>query len=202
MQRKRTKSPVFAIISILLATLLAAVIPTEAEGAIYADTLRVHILANSDEDIDQELKIEIRDRVLEKYSALLSRADNIAAARGILEDNAERIRCDVDAWISDGGFSYTSRVEIGTEWYDTREYEDFTLPAGYYTSLRIILGEGEGKNWWCVMFPPLCLDIATSDKAPEYSDAEERLVARGKYSVKFKLLELAEEAVSKFSKRG
>ena len=202
MKKQRTKSPLFPILSILFATLLAAVIPTEAEGAIYADTLRVHILANSDEEIDQDLKIKIRNRILEKYSSVLVGVEDMETARAIISERTENIREDVDSWILEEGFSYTSTVELGCEWYDTREYESFTLPAGYYTSLRVILGEGEGKNWWCVMFPPLCLDIATSAKAPEYSAAEEKLIGRGKYSVKFKLLELCEEAVSKFSKRG
>ena len=101
------------------------------------------------------------------------------------------------------GYDYGCEVEIGVEWYDTREYEDFTLPKGYYTSLRVMLGEAEGKNWWCVMYPPLCLDIATED-APDdgalgYSKEEYALITNDGYNVKFKVLEVFSEA---FSKKG
>ena len=80
-------------------------------------------------------------------------------------------------------------VTLSREWYETREYEDFTLPKGYYTSLRVVIGSGEGQNWWCVMFPPLCLDASTD---AGYSRSEELLISK-KYSIKFKIVELVSE---------
>ena len=76
-----------------------------------------------------------------------------------------------------------------------QEYKDFSLPQGYYTSLKITVGEGDGANWWCVMYPPMCLDIATSEA--EYTDEEYRLISPSGYRVKFKLLELASELTRK-----
>ena len=207
MNNKKRGSLPLAALCILFAALVLAVIPTDAEAAIYDDTLRVHILASSDSDADQALKLTIRDKILEKYGTALSGSSDIDEAAARIEELLPSILSDARGWVADEGYSYSVDGEITREWYDTRVYEDFTLPRGYYASLKIILGEGEGKNWWCVMFPPLCLDIAT-EGAPSvdgnggYSDAETRLIGRGKYSVKFKILELASDALSQISKRG
>ena len=112
------------------------------------------------------------------------------------------IENDVNAWLWEYGYEYGCEVAFDTEWYDTREYENFTLPKGYYTSLRVMLGEAEGKNWWCVMYPPLCLDIAT-EEAPKddavmgYTKEEYSLITEDGYNVKFKILELLSDAFSK-----
>ena len=97
------------------------------------------------------------------------------------------------------GYNYTASATLTEEWYDTRSYENFTLPQGNYYSLRIIIGEGVGKNWWCVMFPPLCLDIATEnapadDGIVDYTKSEINLITNRKYTVKFKILELLSDA--------
>jgi len=189
---------IFTALILLCTTLLIAAVPTEKEGAIYEDTVRLHILANSDEKADQRLKLEIRDLVLEKYGDILSMAKDKQDAVANLEELIPEIKADVDKWITMLGMNYSSSVELGVEWYDTREYEDFTLPKGYYTSLRIMLGKAEGKNWWCVMFPPLCLDIATEESPSDdallgYTDEEAILISTGKYNLKFKLLELLSE---------
>ena len=179
------------VIAILFATLIIAAVPTEAEYDIYADTVRLHILAESDEECDQELKLEIRDLVLEKYDARLSEARSVDEATEIVRSLEGEIESDVDRWISERGFDYTAECMIGEEWYETRYYDGFALPKGEYTSVRIVLGSGEGQNWWCVMYPPLCLDIATEYKSG-YTKAENDLIS-GKYVVKFKILELLSE---------
>ena len=155
----------------LLVVLIFAVVPTDAEGKIYDDTLRLHILALSDGDKDQEIKLIIRDRVLEKYSDELKKSENIDDALQSTSLLISDIKKDVDMWLSEFYDNVYSEVYLTEEWYDTREYEDFTLPKGYYNSLKIVIGEGEGKNWWCVMYPPLCLDMAT-----EKSEADDGIV--------------------------
>ncbi len=186
---------------VLCITIVIAVIPTEAESQIYADTLRLHILANSDSAEDQEIKLQIRDRLLEKYGDMLKSSKDKADAEERIESMQEAVKLDVDKWISELGKNYTAEVVIGEEWYDTRVYEDFTLPCGYYTSLRVMLGDASGKNWWCVMYPPLCLDIATSESKNGYTDSENKLICSGKYEVKFKILELMSETFRDFSKK-
>ena len=182
-------------IAILCVTLIIAVIPTEKEGAIYNDTIRLHIRANSDSDADQALKLEIRDRVLEKYGAALSSSQDKKTAEARITALEGDIEKDVNAWLSEAGYSYKSDVSLKNEWFGTRVYEEFTLPKGYYTSLSIELGEGSGQNWWCVMFPPLCLDMATAAPSTSYTDEESKLIEGGKYKLKFKILELVSQSL-------
>ena len=199
---KKTVNFVFTVILLLCATLLTALLPTEKDAAIYEDTLRLHILANSDSDADQSLKYEIRDKLLTKYGRQLSEATDTVSAKSLAENMSADIEGDVEKWISDAGYDYGCKVTLGVEWYDTREYDDFTLPKGYYTSLRVMLGEAEGQNWWCVMYPPLCLDIAT-EEAPRddavvgYTKEEYNLISDTGYNIKFKLLEVLSEAFAK-----
>lgn len=179
---------------ILVSTLLLAALPTDAEAEIYGDTLRLHILANSDSDEDQELKLKIRDKLLLKYGEELKLNDDIDTAITSAESLLPDIESYVNGWLCELGSPYTAKVTLTKEWYDTREYEDFSLPMGYYKSLRVIIGNGDGKNWWCVMYPPLCREIAT-ERAPtddgviNYSSEEIKLIKGGKYNVKFKILE-------------
>ena len=190
--------------TLLLVTLVLGALPTEAEGEIYEDTLRLHILANSDTAEDQELKLKIRDFILTEYGARLNQGDTIEEAKSEITKLLYEIEEAAGEKIAELGYNYEVRAFLGEEWYDTREYEDFTLPSGYYTSLRIIIGSGEGKNWWCVMYPPLCMEMAT-ENAPaddgliDYSKEEIILIKSGKYNVKFKILE---ELSRVFAKNG
>lgn len=192
----------FNILLTLALTLGVAQLPTDKDAAIYEDTLRLHILANSDSALDQELKYAIRDKLLAKYGEALRGAESFSDAQEEVSGLLDEIERDVDGWISEAGYSYKSEVTLSVEWYDTREYEDFTLPRGYYTSLRIMLGEADGQNWWCVMYPPLCLDVATEDAPKDdalmgYSREENMLVNDEGYNIKFKLLEVFSDAFSK-----
>ena len=195
------KNLITGCIYLLMAAIFLAVIPTEAESAVYDDTIRLHILANSDSKEDQELKLKVRDAVLREFSDEL----NTQESKKMAEDKISFLLKDIEAFseniIASEGYSYSVRASLGDEWYDTREYDGFTLPSGIYTSLRIVIGEGEGKNWWCVMFPPLCLEMATDqaekdEKIKKYSDEEISLINGKGYRIKFKLLEMFSEAFS------
>ena len=195
------KNLITGCICLLMAAIFLAVIPTEAESAVYDDTIRLHILANSDSKEDQELKLKVRDAVLREFSDEL----NTQESKKMVEGKISFLLKDIEAFseniIVSEGYSYSVRASLGDEWYDTREYDGFTLPGGIYTSLRIVIGEGEGKNWWCVMFPPLCLDMATDqaekdDAIKKYSDEEISLISGKGYRIKFKLLEMFSEAFS------
>ena len=194
-----------ALITLLILTLFIAIVPTEAQGEIYEDTVRLHIIANSDSEADQTLKLKIRDKLLEKYASELKKYKSKTEAEGALEELIGEIESDVKEWIHDEGYEYSAKVTLSEEWYETREYGDFSLPCGYYTSARILLGEGDGKNWWCVMYPPLCLDLATEDAPRDdaiigYTKEEISLISKNGYNVKFKILELISESVAFSSK--
>ena len=195
---KRMFLPSFIL---LICTLVIAIIPTDAEGKIYSDTLRLHILAGSDSREDQEMKIEIRDRLLKKYGSLLSESESIDEALSLSNSLLSDMESDINAWLCELGSDAGATVTLTEEWYDTRVYEDFTLPKGYYKSLRVIIGEGDGQNWWCVMYPPLCLDLSlenapADDGILDYSKEEVRLISGGGYNVKFKLLEIISDIFS------
>ena len=193
---KKLILPIFAV---LLSTLIIAILPTEAEAAIYEDTIRLHILAASDKEDDQRLKLELRDELLLKYGDELKTTEDIELAKAKIAILLPEIENFLQNEIIERGYEYSVSATLTEEWYDTREYENFTLPKGRYTSLRIIIDKGEGKNWWCVMFPPLCLDIAT-EKAPtddgiiDYTKEEISLITSNKYTVKFKILEILSDA--------
>lgn len=195
--------PQFAF-AMLIATLMLAAFPTDAEADIYEDTIRLHILAESDSTEDQELKIAVRDRLLVKYGELLRAGGSFEEAKRVASELLPEIEKSAEEWIRELGFDYGVTATLTEEWYETREYESFSLPAGYYTSLRVIIGEGAGKNWWCVMYPPLCMKLA-SENAPrddgviDYTNEEITLITSGKYNVKFKILE---ELSRVFAKNG
>ena len=183
------KKTVFPAICILISTLFISILPTEKEAAIYEDTVRLHILAPSDSSEDQTLKIYIRDKLLDRYSEILALAKGARDAERYIAAYIEDIESDCRKWMREVGRELEARAELVSEWYDTREYDGFSLPAGSYSSLKITLGEGEGQNWWCVMYPPMCLDIATQDLG--YTAEEEALISASGYAVKFKILEIA-----------
>lgn len=182
------------VISLLVATLLLAALPTEADAAIYEDTVRLHILANSDSAKDQEIKLALRDHILRTYGARLGECKSREEAEKTVTSLLSEIRESANSYLATCGVSYRAEVTLTEEHYGTRQYESFTLPAGYYPSLRILLGEAGGQNWWCVMYPPLCLDMAIREEntCGQYSKNEEALIS-GRYKIRFKLLESVTE---------
>ena len=188
---------ILSAVMVLMTVMFIAVMPTEAEGAVYEDTVRLHILAESDSAEDQAVKIALRDAVLYEFGARLAAAECAEDARTALGDTVDEIEDFCKGELSRLGHSGGVSVSLTEEWYETREYADFTLPAGVYSSLKIVIGEGDGQNWWCVMYPPMCLDVACDDDAQDrYTDEERVLISGNGYRAKFKILELISSAFS------
>lgn len=133
-------------------------------GSVCGEVLRLHIPANSDSAEDQTVKLLLRDRLLEEYGGLLSECGDISAAEEKAAELLPEIEEKCRGFLLDMGFSYGAKAELVTMYFTTREYDRLILPAGNYRALRITLGSGEGQNWWCVIFPQLCLPAAS---APE-----------------------------------
>lgn len=119
--------------------------------------VRLHVVANSDEAEDQAVKLQVRDAVTAWLAPCLETLPDAQAAKVWLQENLETIRTVANDALKKSGVSHTAAVSLAREAFDTRHYDSFSLPAGVYDALRITIGEGQGKNWWCVVFPQLCL---------------------------------------------
>lgn len=166
------------------------------------DVVRLHILANSDCEADQQVKLKVRDALLQKNTLILSEGVTVENAVLYFEQSKEELLKTAENVLAENGFDYGVTISLEKEYFETREYGELTFPAGEYTALRVILGEGEGKNWWCVMFPPLCVPAADGVEADKEKTADyltpggEALINGGdKYIVKFKLLEIIEKLI-------
>lgn len=133
----------------------------ESREQVTNDVFRLHILANSDSDEDQALKLKVRDAVLEESSEIFSGSLTVEEAAALAERNIDSFTETAEKVIAENGYDYSVKCEVDKVYFDERTYGTATLPAGEYNALRIIIGEGEGHNWWCVMFPALCLPAVT-----------------------------------------
>lgn len=154
------------------------------------EVVRLHILANSDSEADQMLKLDVRDKILEHTAEFFS----VGGSKEQVEKTAEKQLSEIERAAREEilrqGYDYAVKAELVNMYFETRTYENTTLPAGRYDAVRVSIGEARGKNWWCVLFPPLCIPAA-SEKLP----VEEQLARLGqqpKYVPKLAALELVE----------
>lgn len=162
------------------------------------DVLRLHILANSDSEADQNLKIAIRDRILD--ANLLKTASDKALAEQLAKSELVQIELIARDEIERQGYGYPVKAELVNMYFSTRTYETATLPAGYYDAVRVSIGEAKGKNWWCVLFPPMCVPAA--GEKIDLQTQIEHLGEQPHYVPKLAVLELIEAAKDKISDDG
>ncbi len=196
------KNKIFIFSVIIGAFLLAFIGNLRAEISedmeIYDKTLRLHIPANSDSKEDQELKLKVRDAVIEVMREPLSDCKTKEAATEIAKKMTPLIKKTADKVLAENGKSYEATVTVTEEYYPKKKYEGITLPAGTYTSLKIELGEADGKNWWCVLFPQVCTGTAEAKTVLAevgFTANQIRLLTEqesGEYTVKFKIVEIIE----------
>lgn len=164
-----------------------------SESKVFDNVIRLHILAEDNSEEAQNLKLLVRDAILNECGDLFSDSGDIVAASAKVESNLTRMENVANRVLAENGVDYQATAVWGTEEYPTRIYESVTLPAGTYRSLRLRLGKGEGNNWWCVLFPPLCTGAssAENDFSPSgVSDRDSGVFTNKKYTFRFKLLEL------------
>ena len=193
------KKALFIFVAVIAFLVINNFIPSKEECEIYNSTVRLHVIANSDSEEDQKLKLRVRDAIVEQMSTYNAKTKEEALE--YINNDKDNLKKIAEECIKNEGFNNSVSIEIGEESYPTREYEDFALPAGKYTSLRVIIGEGEGQNWWCVLYPPLCTSYAIKPENDEYIDVgftkEQFNLITGnekEYKIKFKLLEMASQA--------
>lgn len=158
------------------------------------NVLRLHIIANSDSDADQQLKLKIRDEILRETDGLFENSKNLQEAQNTVCDNLKFFEAVANEVIAENGFDYTATASFGASEFSTRYYDDFTLPAGEYQSLIITLGEAKGKNWWCVVYPTVCIPAAKGELNDTVSDESAQIAKGGKrFIMRFKTVEIYEK---------
>ncbi len=163
----------FAIIIGFIFTLCISAYSEDVQAKLAHQFVRFHVIANSDSVEDQALKLKVRDRIIEQTKPLFEQSENIKQTKQKINENIMLIEAMAQEEVVKSGADYKVTVFFGNYPFPTKKYGDVTLPAGNYEALRIVIGEGAGKNWWCVLFPPLCFVDATHGEVPE--DAKQHL---------------------------
>ena len=173
--------------------------------------IRFHVIANSDEEADQQLKIKVKDNIINYIFPKIKDSKSIDESREILRNNNKQILKIAEKTIKENGYNYTVNSTLDRENFPEKNYGNITLPQGEYEAYRVIIGSGQGKNWWCVMFPPLCFVDVTkgqvSDKETEETmkrvldDDEYTEISnkndKNKIKIKFKIVEIIKDLIDK-----
>ena len=141
----------FVLIGIIVLTIVAVKVPKT-----HTEYLRIHIRANSNSQVDQSVKYQIKEKVVGFLTPMIAECVSKKNAEKMLEENVKNIEQIADMVLKNNGFDYLSKAKISNEEFPTRVYEEYTLESGFYDALIIELGEAKGDNWWCVVYPPLC----------------------------------------------
>lgn len=186
--------PLFMILTLTM-SFIQPIIATSED--ISNKVLRLHILANSDSTEDQNLKLGLKNYFLENTSDLFS-GKTLEENIEIAKKNTLSLEKLCNKFITESGYNYETKVIVDKEYFDTRVYDDFTLPAGVYNSIKIVIGEGSGHNWWCIVFPSVCLYSCSESMSDYLTEEEMELISDG-YTAKFKIIEIYEKIKSRLN---
>lgn len=190
-----------ALLGIFLSVLTANIAVFGQECAqLRAEVVRLHILANSDSETDQKTKLLVRDRILAELGPVFETPGSQAQAKQIAKSSLPRIEQIAADTLAEMGEQGAVRAELCRMYFSTRDYENYSLPAGMYDAVRISLGEAKGKNWWCVMYPPICVPAALADpeqleNLPAMQDLQS-VNGEPMFKPKLAIVELFEKAAS------
>ncbi len=198
MKWKLWEKSLLVALAVLLAVNLTGL--SAAGSDIPSRVLRLHVLANSDSDADQALKLKVRDRVLEVSADWMENAGTLSQAEAAARAHLPEIQKAAEKVIRENGSGQSVRVTFEDVWFPTRQYENVTLPAGVYRALRVVLGKGEGHNWWCVLFPSLCLPSSEPETAlSDVLTQPELDLVTSPYRIRFQSIEWLESVQRWFS---
>ena len=187
--------PVFMSLVLFLGIAQPVVGAVKTSEHISNKVFRLHILANSDSTYDQNIKLMLKNYILENTQDIIG-GKTLDEAIENAKNNTKEITDMCNEYLKSKGFDYKVKVNVVKEYFKTRVYDDFTLPAGRYNSLKIEIGEGKGHNWWCIVFPSVCLSACTESMGDYLTDDEMSLVSNT-YSPKFKIVEIYESTKEK-----
>ena len=192
---------VIAMLAALLFSMIFSLAGFEAKcNDLKQNILRLHILANSDSAEDQAIKLKIRDEILNKSKGLFETAGNKEAAIKLVNENTDFLKEIAQKVLIKEGKNQPVSISIGKAYFNTRVYDDFTLPAGEYDAVRVLIGKAEGKNWWCVMLPSMCIPAAEKEhKLTEAVKKNSAEIAENapRYEMRFKIIEWYEKIKNK-----
>ena len=199
------KKGITVVVCICALILVIGLFPVHGEAEIYEDVLRLHVVANSDSEEDQALKLKVRDKIILMSAQLGDGATSIEETEAIISASLDDIRDCAQKEVYENGYDYPVRVRLVREEYPTKAYASLCFPSGEYLSLQVLIGDASGQNWWCVLFPPLCLDAASSTNDDAFVSVgltpdQYKIITNTNepvYQARFKLLEVIEDAVNK-----
>ncbi len=200
------KKILILLLTLSVTFIFIGVLPIHGEAEIYDSVLRLHVVANSDSDADQSLKLAVRDKIIAGTRSLFSDADTLEKTTAIVDAHMEDIYNIAKEEIVAKGYDYEVEIRLGKEQYPRKTYASLCFPAGEYLSLQVLIGKAEGQNWWCVLFPPLCLDAASEVSTNEdafisvgLTGEQYKIITETKnptYKARFKLLEVIENGIT------
>lgn len=180
------------ILAFILSIFISNLLPFFCECDKLKDSvIRIHVLANSNSEKDQLLKYKVKDNISSAIFKLLKNVSNKGDARKIILSNLKNISKLSQKEIRKNGYNYNIDVLLTRSYFPTRKYDSFVLPAGKYDALKVIIGEGKGKNWWCVAFPPMCSPIYNNDEdVRDVLDSKQLEIIKKPCEYKFAILEI------------
>ena len=200
LKEKKIKRFLISAVAGLVITSVVADYSQRAMADITGSVVRLHIMANSDADADQGLKLKVRDDVSEFLAPLLEQSQSVEETKSIISQNIKNIEEEAQKSIKKHGYTYGATAVLDKFDFPQKSYEDVTFPAGNYDALRIVIGEGKGHNWWCVLYPQLCFTVSENGELSSQSqkklknvltDDEYNLItSKGNIRFKLKILEL------------
>ncbi|MBO7310480.1 MAG: stage II sporulation protein R [Clostridia bacterium] len=198
------KKIITLILCICLVFIFIGLLPVHGEAEIYDNVLRLHVVANSDSEEDQALKLNVRDKIIELSNTLCVDCKSIDDAKKIISQNINSFLLCAEEEVARQGYDYSIEIRLSEENYPTKTYASLCFPSGKYLSLQVLIGEARGQNWWCVLFPPLCIDAATVTNNEDafisvgLTTEQYKIITESeqtKYQARFKILEVIEKAV-------
>ena len=197
---KTVKIEIAALIAFILCVFISAYnLDRECDG-IRESILRLHVIAASDSEYDQKVKLQLRDRLLLKGSEIFSESRTKREAEIKLETGLEILTDEANTYLESIGYPHKATVTLGKSRFPTKKYDGYTLPAGVYDALKVTIGYGEGQNWWCVMFPALCLPAAKKDISFDgiLTKKQQTFITEEKFEIRFWLVEKWQELEKNF----
>ena len=180
----------------LCVTLCTGLFAKAEQQQLASELIRLHVIANSDSESDQNAKLNVRDSALKVLTPLLEGVSSVDEAEKVINNALPLLCSEAGKSLLLDGKLYSARAELCLEQYPTRKYDGFALPSGDYISLKIILGKGEGHNWWCVVFPPLCMTaVENEDAFSALTEESAKLITYdgSEYKLKFRIIELYQQ---------